>query len=950
MADTADKNMSKFSDLADTTVTIDKDSVIKQVDALNGDGEEAAEARAMAADEVYAAYEDIRASLREGRITETGLRRVAGVNDIDVDEMLRFAKMSRLEMEMDSLYKSDLSDAEDTMSVDGKYIYPNKVGDVVEAAGVKLTRTADNTIKCESEYLGNFSYDTNQFDVRFKMIQEDDGSTSYLPYLKYEGDDELGYTPDTPIADFYDEKCIAYEENFKNGEYGKGIANFGLATLSSIPGVTSDLIWGAASGFDDNQTMGDDTVYVPEGLKVMDYMFEGRSKLEHFPDHIPESVTSMHAAFKGCSSMTVDYRGYQDQVIDLPSGITDLSLCFKDCGSLQCEFHSDGERQLPKNVVNITEMLTECESVSNGVAVANARPNGHRNLGISRHPWKLTSDSAVMSIGKVDYRLPHVGSEYTPYLSAALARDWLAGISGKEDQEAIKQYADNIEYVVDYTGAINDKFKEQAKSLDQKKLDEVQTAATVYYQGDSHLGSIMSHAELASGGARSDNKIMNEDGSFSYDLTGLKNSFQAETDGDSFLMKLAMYGGTAAAGAVVTDLTSRLLTKNKVHNAYLNLAGGVVSTVAMQAAFPKLYESAYPILTTIRDHIPDAGVFSSIKNGLTDYINEHYSSKIVNEKVKARNDMWDKADSYDMAVAYLAGKDPNGDNLMYANDGVRPATSPLTDIFDRTYNMAYMWDDVSECDALMKTSAASCADTDTFLVLSTYVDDETNTFRDLSTPVTESIKTGTDKIEEFWKACHEKVVSGETTDWDDDMIREDMRTFYKFMLHSISTYDDAASVSINEHYGIDTQSCRLAKEGLGMVNGAYMETLMQSMKEMESEFHFMNDEMQDAIADTHLTGVKVDGLTVRHVTAETYEVDRDAFCKSRYGSSFAPESNVVTEDVPKPTPESSTVALTQDMSALDVVDEQITKPVISRSEMSDVPDDNISENEDEVVL
>lgn len=865
-----------------------------------------------ATEELRAAFEDVRSALNSGQITEEGIRRIAAVNDINVDEMMRFAKMSRLDMEKDPYYKSDLSNVPSTnmINIDGhpKFMYPRAVnGDgektdgVVEAAGVKLTLVEDNDgkgdiIRCESDYLGDFEYNSDDYSVEFKPVEEDDGSTSYLPVLKYIGEDEVGFQTENAIQDAA-EACASYaDDQWSSGHYIKGALGWISTGVTSIAATPGNLINGAVSGFDDNQTVGFDQCKIPDGVKVLDYTFEGKDNLQHFPRSIPESVVSMHAAFKGCSRMTVDTRFYETPRIELPDGVQDMSLAFKDCSNLQAEYVGFDEDHIPSQVVNITECWCGCESMSGDKIRANDE-RGYRNVFISR--MGSAEGLGGMTSSQLKCDLPNFGGDLTPYLSAAMARDCLSGISGRTDKEAVKQYVDNIEYVVGYNGQITDKFKEMAKELDQDKLDKTQTAATVAYQGDSHLGSIMTRPELASGGARSDNKMMNEDGTFSYDPTGLRNSFQDHQGITAeWWEKLALYGGTFLAGTLATDVTSRALTKGKVHNIYANMAGGALATLGMTTAFPRLYDSMYPVLNWTRNLLP-AG---ELKNKLSDFIDEHCPMAAVekiNAEVREKNKEWD--DEYSVASAFISGKNKDGEDVSYTSGETKHVKSPLADIFDRAGNMAYMWQE-SDLDTLMKNSSASCASTTTFLALATYRDpnaEEENTFKDCTGPVNESIETATNSIEEVWKKVHE------TGEWSDDDIRKDMKDYYSTMLHAITVFDESAVPAIGEEYTIGTRDYRLASEGLSMVNKSYMDTLTKSMQEMDAEFHFMDDEMRSKLAGMHLTGVNINGLdSVERVIPDTYAEDRSSFWDDRDGKVHIPlvsDDKVVDQTQSEPT-------------------------------------------------
>ena len=104
-----------------------------------------------------------------------------------------------------------------------------------------------------------------------------------------------------------------------------------------------------------------------------------------------------------------------------------------------------------------------------------------------------------------------------------------------------------------------------------------------------------------------------------------------------------------------------------------------------------------------------------------------------------------------------------------------------------------------------------------------------------------------------------------------------------------------------------------------MVNKAYMDTLTQSMREMDAEFHFMDDDMRDKVTSMHLTGVKVNGIdSVERVIPETYEEDRLSFWDERDGKKHVP-LETTSDEVTTQTDASTTTPS---------VDESVSEPAL----------------------
>ena len=95
-------------------------------------------------------------------------------------------------------------------------------------------------------------------------------------------------------------------------------------------------------------------IQIPEGVKSLDYTFEGNENLKWMPD-IPDGVESMHGTFKDCESLTNErtdawWKGWKwfggnatgwkdrDGNTVLPDTVKDLSYCFENCQKLQVGF------------------------------------------------------------------------------------------------------------------------------------------------------------------------------------------------------------------------------------------------------------------------------------------------------------------------------------------------------------------------------------------------------------------------------------------------------------------------------------------------------------------------------------------------------------------------------------------------------------------------------------
>lgn len=186
-----------------------------------------------------------------------------------------------------------------------------------------ITKNADGTMHCESEYLGSFDYDLDDWVIGYKEIpgteDENGGEPVKLPVL-------------TCVADIeFDPKMDAYGKKL-DPEYFGDPYSYNDYLLSEAYSKTH--------------------VTVPKGAKCLDYSFAGNYNLQLMPD-IPDSVESGHCAFAHCPNLI-------DTLHDgasLPDGMKDLSNICEGCARL-------GDvgvfSRIPRSAVTISGMIDGC--------------------------------------------------------------------------------------------------------------------------------------------------------------------------------------------------------------------------------------------------------------------------------------------------------------------------------------------------------------------------------------------------------------------------------------------------------------------------------------------------------------------------------------------------------------------------------------------------------------
>lgn len=548
----------------------------------------------------------LRKAYKDGELTDEGIKRLADAKGIEAEGLIEYLNMSRLDMEKNPYYKSDL-----TNSLSGAYSLPRKKGETIEIDGMKITCLSDPKphviegtqgafgigteytkwncadYKIESEYLGDFEFNSYEYDIAYKLVHEDDGSVSKLPYLRYVG-------PDV------------------NHSYFSFIGTWD--TFTSVP-------------------------VIPDGVKCLDYTFAGRSNLDYCPSSIPDSVISAHCAFAGCTKMNF-YKGelgtngnmwQGEDTLVLPDGLEDLSGMFKDCRELRCGFKSTSQEAIPKAAVNVSEAWNGCESL--------VVSDEFDSTGFTWFGWGKNRI----------FRLPQFGAATNPYLSQELAKDAFAAISDRQSVEYKKMYgmtakedADNRDYAIDNGQSNLD--KDTTDGLDKGKFSDAMIASTSVYQSEVLDGKVVANTELASNESRSDNAIFVGNDTIINDPTGLKKSVN-EKASSGFMKSLLINGavGTIVGGIVGGQSDNKLIgaAAGVGSVGLLNwLNNKAESTPAISwLHVPNLSSAMVPILTWTSNILPDG----SIKDKLIEFRNKLPGGEVYayNQQVVKDNLKWD---------------------------------------------------------------------------------------------------------------------------------------------------------------------------------------------------------------------------------------------------------------------------------------------------------------------
>ena len=177
---------------------------------------------------------------------------------------------------------------------------------------------------CQSPYLGDFSYDGNQFGIGYKELPD-----GQLPIFKYVGDVQADWqhSGKSPAAMVGDRPVDEIGQAF-----GSNLAVLGNKAINGLDflGIIPDDPIATGDGYTRNEQ-----VKIPEGVKRLDYTFEGNDQIQLVPG-IPASVESMHCAFKDCSQLhDLSAQFTQSDRWEIPPTVKDATYAFTGCTELR---------------------------------------------------------------------------------------------------------------------------------------------------------------------------------------------------------------------------------------------------------------------------------------------------------------------------------------------------------------------------------------------------------------------------------------------------------------------------------------------------------------------------------------------------------------------------------------------------------------------------------------
>ena len=847
-------------------------------------------------------YQTIAEEYDAGKITDESIKAACEKQNppIDPEAILTYVHMTNLEREESPYYKSDLSDVKVTGTD-----YTVEPGSSVEVAGCTITATKyeGDAVKdtknvfglealkaaakrqaesdeswldyaweffggksdsahvkdsdwmpeertlyhCSSPYLGEFDYDPTMYRIGYKEIPEKDGSVSQLPVLQYIG-----------------------------------------PNLSTTTGIVLDNTGESATSIDANWDMILDAQtisknLVPEGCKILDYTYQSGNgthgfNIEYVPE-IPEGVTSMNCTFKGCNSLKIlplfENDGFDDnwlqrvtdtttagnynlfknenRVVSLPSTLECASSAFKGCNGMGGAFvstnpeyveyqkqflkdvsedgivesakkHASNEipsqyiDQLPKGIVNTVDMFSGCEGLDE------VYQDGYVCTVFDLPGSKFDVKSGKLK--NVTFDKAKFGGNYTPYLAPELMRGIYDDISdstvmarGARGDDVDKGYFkdDDVYAVIRQDGGLDKDFN--PLGLDQDKLNQSRSAQMLLAEGKVDSAHVDTSAEVASSGMRANNKIKEADGSYGYDASGRKQSYQdLLADTAAPWEKLSMMAAVGLAGAAVGGLS----TKNK----WVALATGLGAGLGSSYLLPS---TLYPVLSTtsrllgikklqeFADKLPGAESYKANKEIMA------HNKTLAKENAKWDND-------------YNVGKANFDDRIsaVFGNATTQARTSMLVD---------------KTCADSMFANGKASAQELNFAGIAMVGESEAKC-------VTDTMQTAIDAA----KNKFEEKFAGKTSLTASE--KKELSDYYVLLMQSLEAYSKGSKEGISLYDGEFEERSNLQMDGLGMVNRAYADTTMKSLKEMNDKYHFMND-----IEWAKITSLDIEGVDTANLKA-----------------------------------------------------------------------------------
>lgn len=702
------------------------------------------------------------------------------------DEELKTAQAALKKRETTIGTKTKQSSKADTISIkdkDGKRLDDVSNGKTKEVAdlGGKITGKGGGKVKYEGD-LGTFEYDSSEWALGTKTVTDAaSGVSTKIPILRYI-DKDNSWTPGDQV-------------------YGGNIT-------------------------------------IPEGLKSLDYSFDGNKDLETVPK-IPDSVETAHAAFKGCTKIERAAKnaktGEHSSVGEVAAGVGTSIGGAAVAGAMACSVvpgagtlvgavagtavgigsaaasvggavfaskkaKDDGKGgtwEMPAGLKDATEMFSGCTNLTE--AYGKAGENLQVTRGMYYNTEKLGTDETANKFGSeavTDLTESNVSKTAAQGMYTGSNNDILSDLEGNYS----KYYDEDTDTLNrnDVSAETKKEVSEANQSL--KEFDAVNGVEsndmTAQTDGLASSGTVKTkHGTKKT----TDIKEQNEKSNESDDMGNLLDR-GAVSLGEFWLLK-KVTGNTLIAGVATFGLQAiGILPKSM--KPVLNAVTGFVgkdSTVgkALTNISDKLGndEASSKNKTKSEKHLSEADQ----KQDAKEKDKSDKTRSTVDERVKSDMSSVKTAASSDKALNIDKSMSANGKKIV--NDGVllTAANKGATDT------------EITDIQTMMNTSAAA-------------LEEKAQKMADSSNKLSSKDK----------KALSEQCMA---------------------VMNGLDAYDNSAVSEIEKKYGVNTENAKKATDGLGKVMSSATLPFIDAIKDMDSKYDFLSDKDKKALSKMEITGV-----------------------------------------------------------------------------------------------
>lgn len=699
------------------------------------------------------------------------------------DEELKTAQAALKKRETTIGTKTKQSSKADTISIkdkDGKRLDDVSNGKTKEVAdlGGKITGKGGGKVKYEGD-LGTFEYDSSEWALGTKTVTDAaSGVSTKIPILRYI-DKDNSWTPGDQV-------------------YGGNIT-------------------------------------IPEGLKSLDYSFDGNKDLETVPK-IPDSVETAHAAFKGCTKIeraaknakTGEHSSAGDVVTGICASAGGAAVTGAALGTTVGPFgtvagtvagtvvgigtgiagavyagtkaEEDGKGgtwEMPSGLKDATEMFSGCTNLTE--AYGKAGENLQVTRGMYYNTEKLGTDETANKFGS---------EAVTDLTDSNVSKTAAQGMYTGSNNEIMPDLEGNYsKYYDEDTDTLN------RTDVDTKMKKEVSEVNKSLKESDAVNGVESNDMtaqtdDLASSGSvktkhgtkkTTDIKEQNEKSSEFGDAGNLLDR-GAVSLGEFWLLK-KVTGNTLIAGVATFGLQAIGILPKSMKPVLDAVTGfvGKDSTVgkALTNISDKLGndEASSKNKTKSEKHLSEADQ----KQDAKEKDKSDKTRSTVDERVKSDMSSVKTAASSDKALNIDKSMSANGKKIV--NDGVllTAANKGATDT------------EITDIQTMMNTSAAA-------------LEEKAQKMADSSDNLSSKDK----------KALSEQCMA---------------------VMNGLDAYDDSAVSEIEKKYGVNTENSKKATDGLGKVMSSATLPFIDAIKDMDSKYDFLSDKDKKALSKMEITGV-----------------------------------------------------------------------------------------------